>query len=68
VEGAVLTAAREQHRIIRQRLDRWFRPSASGKRLIDALVIEFRPEESFERFEPSQLVQQIQNVLLSVGP
>ena len=54
VEGIVLSAAREQHGIIRQSLVRRFRPAAPGKRPVHALVIEFRPEEFLERFDAGQ--------------
>ena len=65
--GTALAAAREQHGIIRQSFARRFRPAAPGKRLVHALVIEFRPEELLERFDPPQPFQQLQNVLLSFG-
>ncbi len=67
VVSIVLATTCEQHGVIRQRLARRFLPRTPGKRLVHALVIEFRPKELLQRFDAPQPFQQVQNVLLSFG-
>lgn len=52
-EAAILAGAGEEERILTQGIGDRLRPAAGGEGLIDALVIEFRLEQVFERFEAS---------------
>lgn len=61
----ILAAAREQDRIIDQRLAGRIWPAAHAERLVFALVVEFLLEQLFKAAQIPQVLQDIQNRLLS---
>ena len=64
MKGAFRAAGGPDHRVFGQRVLRRLAPTMPGKGCMDAIVVQARPEEFFERFQPFQALQDFQDIFL----
>ena len=65
VEGAVLPAAGEQHRVFGQGAGRRIGPPPSGEGPVDALVVQLAPEQFLERVQAAKVPEEFKHGLLA---